>query len=231
MNSGKNKLSLNKFQKIELVKMLGLNTEENILIQSNSDEDMRRLTEFIFRHGLERVSIRTMAKDDSLKTLHFPVVSINETWDVVRDLVSKGLSAIVATCIDPARAVAAGVVWKRYNIYSGELAVGPHTVRRVTRLGIVDLSFEYDADSDDLIINKAKFIISVPVTQLVWSLLSECKKIPFTNCLIEISYYSIPVGWNEQNVIIWDIDSDGSVDSVQAIENYYLTVKGQEDPD
>jgi len=225
MNLKKNRLSLNKYQKIELVRMLGLNTEENILINSTDNDDIDRLAAFGHEHNLKQVSIRTMSTGESLETPHYPTVNGSEIWDIIEYVTSKGLVAIVATCIDPSYARLAGAIWKKDKVYSGELAIGPHTVRRVTRDGIVDISFEYFHWNDLLTITVGRSSLSRPELGMVRTMIDECTKIPFSKCLIELSYYSIPVGWNKQNVIIWDIDSDGSEESTQEIEFYYHSQK------
>lgn len=215
------KLNLNKYQEIELVRMLDLNTEENILITDRTPGETDKLKRFIDEHKLDAVSIRTVSPHGKVKTPHFPVVDRADIPYIIHDVLNMNLYAIVATPIDPKDALLAGAILKNHNKYSIELARGPCTVRRVTHDNIIDIKFEWLVG-----INTPLSAVLPPECVegdffMLLAMMRECVLIPFTKCVIELSYYSVTVGYKKECVIIWGIGSDGSQESVQEIESFY----------
>lgn len=212
---------LTKIDKILLVRRLRLNTETNIVIQSHSHSELLKLHNFIKLHDIDEVSIRTQAADGSRNTPHYPIVKAEDAFEVVTDLIIKGYYAIVATPINPKDAVLAGAVLKEGPIFTIELAIGPHTVRRVTHEGLIDITAKYDIRSKEIYnCNKINPYYIVAITEI----LNECKKIPLRECIAEVSYYRKEVGYLNKNVIIWDIDSSGTQESTMELESFYYDI-------
>ena len=214
---------MNKFEKIDLVRRLGLNTETNILIKSDNVEETSRIVDFIQENKIAEVSIRTMGATpeksrDGTKTPHYPIVNVEDVLPTVKKIVKDGFYAIIATPIDPKDALLAGAVLKTGDTYCIELVRGQYTVRRVTHEGIIDIDIMYD-DRD-----KTQHVKKLP-TQEEWpyidEIIKEVVKVPFSSCIIELSYYRVPVGCKYENVIIWDISSSGSHGSTVELEAYY----------
>lgn len=210
---------MNKWEKIDLVRKLGLNTEENILIQSVEPDEISRLTNFVLRHKLSAVSIRTMSSDNMIKTPHYPLVKGEDVPSKIYSIIAENFSAIVATPIDPKDALLAGAVLKEDGKFYMEFARGRYTVRRVTHEGIIDISVIYDDFKETIDAPKKP---NIDEWNLIEAIKAECLKIPFKKCVIELSYYNILVGYKKEHVIIWDISSNGTQESRSEIDNYYF---------
>jgi hypothetical protein len=193
---------MNKFDRIKLIRDSGLNTEDNMLMTPTTD--LNELLTFILR--LNEVSIRVFDPiSASRPTPHYPLVKICDLKKTLEDIFKNGFYAIVAKPIDPKFAELAGCIWKETDVFhkkyfTVELASGPYTVRRVTHDGIVDYRFKYplESTSDERILKMIKTI----------------RDAPYDNCTFEMSYYSIPVGYQSDNVIVWDITGDGTKNSI-----------------
>lgn len=213
--------SLTKEDKIKLVRRFGLNTETNIVIKTTEPEDLDKLETFVNYHNLSKVSIRTQAIDNSRSTPHYPIIEVKDLFHIVRELVDSGYHAIVATPIDPKDAVLAGAVLKEGSKFTLEFAIGPYTVRRVTHQGIIDINLTYDVRTKEVRI--IKLYDDLYLINLI-EIISQCRKVPISECIIELSYYRIPVGHRNNNIIIWDIDSTGTEESTTEIESFYFDI-------
>ena len=220
---------MNKYQKIELVRLMGFNTEENILISLWEEYDQKKFNDFVTAHNISDVSIRTMITTETRDktTPHFPIIDINGAKEIIKRLISEHFLCIVATPIDPKNALIAGAAVKseKKNSIVFDIACGPGTVRRVTRDGIIDIFCEYNQEHKVAMIKGNKGI-SKTFIEIVTAVVKEISKIPIKNCSIEFSYYSHPVGYKKENIIIWDINSDGSDESLREIEEYYDKLMG-----
>jgi len=194
---------MNKYERIKLVRDLGLNTEDNMLVTPATN--INDLITFILQ--LDEVSVRVFDPDhDGRLTPHYPIVKIAELKKTLEKIFINDFYAIVAKPIDPQFAELAGCIWKETDLmnhksFTIELAKGPCTVRKVTHDGIVDYRFYYPRQeiTDERILKMIKTI----------------RDIPYDNCTFEMSYYSIPVGYQNDNVIVWDITGDGTRDSIK----------------
>lgn len=194
-------VKLDKFQRIQFVRKLGLNTEHSILVKRVDSEELH---EFIA--DLPAVSIRTMrSANNTAKEVHFPIVPRAKIFSRIQEVLDMGLWAIVATPIDPQYAELAGAILVEddYSL-TVELARGPCTVRKVTVEGKIDYSFHYP-DVSGLSYPEREYLFPK-----ILRMVEEVHKIPFNHCIVEISYYSLPVGWKRENVIIWEITDDGT---------------------
>ena len=184
---------MNKYERIEFVRELGLNTEENILIKP--DESITIYQDFIEQES--EFSIRTFRGDD-LKTPHCPIVKKSELYTILDILQKDNYDIILARPINPKDCEFAGAIRKTLDSVIVEIADGPCTVRRVTHEGIIDKRYVLDyfkRGTTDYKIN---------------SCLSEINKTGLTDVIFEFSYYKIPVGYKNQNFICWEITGDGT---------------------
>jgi hypothetical protein len=184
---------LNKWDRIQLVRKLDLNTENSILI--TGPLDLTRIMDFIVKK--DHVSVRSFnPSDDRVKAPHFPLISVADLREALQLLFSAGFYAILADPIDPNDAELAGTIWRQETNWHVELANGPGTTRMVTHDNKID--YMYDYPNEDI---KDERIIAMINTLI---------PVKYMNCLYEISYYRIPVGWKHQNIIIWEITGDGT---------------------
>jgi len=220
---------MNKYQKIELVRLMGFNTEDNILVSLWEQYDQDKFNNFVIAHNISDVSIRTMATTQTKdkKTPHFPLIDINGAKEIIPRMLNDHFICIVATPIDPKDAMIAGAAVKseKKNSIVFDIACGPGTVRRVTHEGIIDIFCEYNQEHKVAMIKGNKGV-SKTFVEIVTSTINEVAKIPIKNCSIEFSYYNHPVGYKKENIIIWDIDGDGSSESIEEIEDTYDKLMG-----
>ena len=199
---------LNKWQRIQLVKKWGLNTENSILlsIDEPASANMIHLSSFLMTHA--NVSIRTFkAVDDRMITPHFPTNNRIEAIDNCNKMLSEDINCIVADQIDPADSLLAGTIWKHDSIYEMEFAKGPCTVRKVTHDGIIDYKAE---------MNRNGLKISTPTDSNVATRLYDMAQavrnvFALDNCIFEMSYYNHPIGILNSPVIVWEITDDGDI--------------------
>lgn len=201
---------MNKFDTIQLVKKLGLNTEDSILLTHQTETRLM----FRFLQELDEVSIRTTLPNEVHgDTMHFPIINVGQAVPVIGEILNKGLYAIVAKPIDPADCELAGAAYKQDDNVTLEMAKGPCTTRKVTTDHIIDYVMLYNfgwyenprQEHDEHIMN------------LMRNMIKQVLTIPLTTCVVEMSYYKIPVGYRHENIIIWEITSDGTKDSDMAL--------------
>lgn len=182
--------NLNKYQRIEFVKNLGLNTEDNILIRK---DDVIKNNKFIALH--DNFSVRTFFDyETNLNTEHYPVVAKNNLISLLKNLQIKGLNIILAVQINPKDAEYAGVCLFLHDKIIFEILHGCVTVRDITR--------NYKTDTRIILDRYLKE--KTDDTQLNW-LIYKLENIGLENISVEFSYYKIPVGWKNERLIIWEI--------------------------
>jgi hypothetical protein len=149
---------------------------------------------------LNEVSVRAFdPQNEERPTPHYPVVKIADLKNTLYSLFDEGFYAIVAKPIDPQFAELAGCIWKnedmmRHKSFIIELATGPCTVRKVTHEGIVDYREYYPANTS--------------IDHRVLDMIKVIRDVPYKNCVFEMSYYSTKVGYQSDNVIVWDITGE-----------------------
>lgn len=193
---------MNKFKRIQLVRLLGLNTEESVLVEREEDwERQRGLFE-----GEDRLSIRTFRPGQlrDFGSPHFPIIE-SAGFDTMRErLLRAGLSLIVGRAIDPVDAEVAGTLLYEPERIVAEVAFGPGTVRRVTHEGRVDARITFESGVEgtpDLRIRRATAEAKRAVRGL-GDLLDA--RLPQW-LLFEFSWYSVPVGHQHSKLIFWEV--------------------------
>lgn len=180
---------LNKWERIQAVKIFGLNTEESILV---TKDNLAIVPKLPFLKNKKIFSLRTFSSDDNGLHPHYPVIDKAKLLKELKLLVRNGYSCIVATCIDPKHAEFAGCAYKRGKSITFEIAMGPGTVRRVTHDGKIDKSFTtgiFERTTD----KRFNYIISI------------IRRVPVDECIFEFSWYKMPVGHKKQHMIFWEV--------------------------
>ena len=206
---------MNKFERIRLLEFLGLNTEVSVLVEDIVD--LKKHSAFLGR--LDSMSVRTFAASaEPTFEPHFPIVSQPEFEATCLPLLDQGLSLIVAEPIDPVDAVLAGCVAHERQGFVIEVALGPGTVRRVTRDGRVDrawrVSSPNDLAADPEIGSVLEKVVAVEQT---WS-----QDISLVPVLYEMSIYKNAVGTRREHIIFWEIQGLDGHDS--ELERFYREV-------
>lgn len=185
-----------KFERIQVLRYFGLNTENSVLI--SSEEDLIKHRQFIDRY--DKFSVRTYFKHQTEQMPpHLPAITKEEFFQVYKELLNMNLCLILAEQIDPKDAEFAGCIMRDGSVTIVEIAYGPVTVRKVTREGVVDerhISYGFLPSTPNPKINEA-------LKEIYW--FERSTSYPLDQCVYEFSYYKIPVGWKRQRVIFWEI--------------------------
>ena len=203
---------LTKYERIQLVRRLGLNTEVNVLIASEADWERNRA----FLSGHSMYSVRTFRTPRwSGPEPHFAIMEVSELQAQYRHLLANGLSLIVAEPVDPADAELAGCLMVQADHFLAEVAFGPGTVRRVTHDGDIDriVSISATNPSGDSRLDEAvrearqalRAIVHIPFYEL-------------QGLIFEFSWYRVPVGWQQKQLIFWEVA--GSVAQEALLERF-----------
>lgn len=182
---------MNKWQRIRLVRQLGLNTEESILIEPEQ-VSLAKTCEFISER--ETFSLRTFNTNDNSYHPHYPVISKKRLDKVMPELLEKGFSIILANCINPKDAEFAGCGYKRGRSVTLEVKYGAVTVRKVTHDGDIDKTIQ------------TGLVCGVSTGDRRFdAIIREIRLAPVDECIFEFSWYSFPVGWRKQCMIFWEV--------------------------
>lgn len=205
---------MHKYERIVLLRHLGLNTEVSVLIESPTDLEKHHS----FLAPLERMSVRTFSKKGTRQEPHFAIVERAEFQRACLPLLDQGYSLIVATPIDPADAQLAGCILRRPQDFVVEVALGPGTVRRVTHDGKIDLQVELSGPHDPRCQPEVRpALAELAEVERRWG-----RKLPLVDVLYEFSVYSHPVGWKSERVIFWEVTGLGEQNG--KLERFYREV-------
>lgn len=189
---------MNKFERIRLVRHLGINTEDSVLVESRADLDKHSH----FLAGLNRCSVRTFPRASAGHSKpHFPIVTRAEFQSSCVPLLDQGYSLIVAKPIDPTDATLAGRIVRRPSDFLVEVALGPGTTRRVTHEGRIDQTLELSGPDDP----RCGPEIARALSELAKAEKRWADQIQLTDVLYEFSAYRHPVGWKHEPIIFWEI--------------------------
>ena len=187
----------NKFERVQLPRNFGLNTENSVLIGGNF-----ALLNHHFIKERNKFSVRTFYHDDRSdfginKTApHFCMITKSMLMKKAPECFKQGLHLIVADQIHSKDCKFCGTIWIS-NLIIVELAYGPGTVRRVTNEGKVDDRYNLDIKE-----STGNLELDHCITR--------CKKTGLRNVIFDFSYYNIPIGCKNENFICWEITDDGT---------------------
>ncbi len=207
--------NVNKFDRIRLLRYLGLNTEDSVLVESRVDLDKH--AGFLAR--LNKRSVRTFLRaGEGRGEPHFPIVTRAEFESACVPLLDQGYALIIAKPIDPAAATLAGCIVRRSRDFLVEVALGPGTVRRVTHEGCIDRTLELRGPDDP----RCGAEIAGALDELTAAERRLADTLLLTNVLYEFSAYRHPVGWRSEPIIFWEIQGLGEQDA--RLDRFYREV-------
>ena len=205
---------MTKFERIQMVKALGLNTEDCILVT-----DASQLKHNAFIDQYDEFSIRTQWADgnEQRPTPHVEVISKEKLVRTSTQLLKSGLHLLIKDCIDSKDGLFCGAALKRKNVITFEIAVGPVTVRTVTHKGIIDIQVEMTSAY-----NCRDFSSYWPPLLALQYMYNNMASVPIDNVIFEFSWYKYSIGWKNERFICWEITKSG-YDSI-----YNLTPTGRQ---
>jgi len=200
---------MTKWNRIQLVKKLGLNTENSVLVTNpHNIRSMRRFT-----RGWSSFSVRSFSKsqEDGRVAPHYPI--LNRRLHLAQALMNNydlGFNSIVAEGIDPADAVFAGACLKtlsadRYSRLHFEIARGPGTVRRVTNDGLIDVIYTYENKHLETHRESPVKLCDELERSWVYTIARMFDRIEKTDCIFEFSLYNCEVGYKHEHIIVWEV--------------------------
>jgi hypothetical protein len=198
---------MNKYERIQYVRRLNLNTENSIAVRKQSDLYRQFINERKY------FSVRTCYWDETgidekkvINTPHHPVVTKRQLFKLAPKLFKRKLTLIVADVIDPKDALFAGCALKDKHHFWIEIAYGPVTVRRVTHECVIDFSKKVGLHTK-IKANECEFYEELNIC------LDYFRKVMLSHIIFEFSWYKKHIGWNNEHFVCWEITSDGSEDA------------------
>jgi hypothetical protein len=190
---------MNKFERIRLIKALGLNTEEDILI--TSEEDWVRQSRWLNR--FDAYTVRAFRQDGVTGTdPYFAVIGREDFEPHRRDWLDRGLMLIIAEPVDPQYAEFAGTILRDGELTEVQIARGPGaTVRRVTHEGYIDDTY--------VVRDRGKSTGDPKVDEALRKVHEVEDRYPhlssLSHVIYEFSYYRTKVGYRKEHAIFWEI--------------------------
>ena len=197
---------MTKFERIRLVRELGLNTQNDILVRS--EEEWRRYLPWLDQ--FDGYTVRTFHHDQSRTDTApcFEIIGKAEFEKHWRELLRDGWNLIIAEPIDPKEAEIAGAILRDQDWTDVEIVRGASpAVRQVTHEGRVDERFRVWGDelTNNWMIDEALAKIREVECRFGW--LEALKKV-----IYEFSYYRPKVGYKKDNLIFWEITGLDQID-------------------
>ena len=192
-------MSLTKFERIRLVRQMGLNTQDDILV--TAEEDWRAHRPWLDQ--FDAYTVRTFPREGSKGGAEpsFEIITRKEFDNHWRRLLAEGWNLIIAEPIDPKDAALAGAIlrdgdWTEVEIVRGSGSI----VRQVTHKGQVDERFRVQVGdwTTDFMIDDA--------LAKIWE--AERKRphlVALKSVIYEFSWYLPKVGYKRENAIFWEI--------------------------
>lgn len=199
-------IEMNKLQRIRVLRLLGLNTEEDILVQSEQDWQ----TNAAWLNQFTHYTVRTFREGPTEQTEPYHAIISRADFAKRRHtLLRGGWKLIVAAPIDPTYAEFAGAILREGTLTQVEIARRPGAVvRMVTHEGLIDKTYTVrdgrrltgDQKVDDAL-------------RRVYEVEDRWSSVPaLSHVIYEFSYYQIQVGWKREHAIFWEITGIDSVD-------------------
>lgn len=189
---------LTKFERIRLVRRLGLNTQNDVLITCERDWQIHQdwLAQF------SRYTVRSF-RDGPIGGVepYFAIIDADEFEKHRQKLLDGGWNLIVAEGIDPKEALLAGTILREGEITEVDIVRGAGSVtRQVTHDGQIDDHFVVNGEelTGDMFVDEA--LGKIRESERLRKHLSFLKKV-----IYEFSYYQPKVGYKRENVIFWEI--------------------------
>jgi hypothetical protein len=198
-------LSANKFDRVEALRQMGLNTPLYYRIMGKISFDLLPFNYLSIRTGKTAVSaynwqdviMHVMGDkwkehfDRSAGIPHVPYIKKSEAWKIVKILINCGFNVLACDGINPEGARYAGAAMVTADRQVIELSKGC-MVRRVTVDGLIDVRVEVPPPPEQ------------PDIAQISGELKILQRNMTTPVVAELSYYNVPVGYKHENVIFWD---------------------------
>lgn len=190
---------LTKFERINLVRRLGLNTQNDILV--TSEEEWQRYQPWL--NQFDGYTVRTFPREQSRVGTEpsFEIISRGEFENRWKGLLNEGWNLIIAEPIDPKDAVVAGAILRDGSLTEVEIVRGPRpVVRQVTHEGRVDDRFRVHTggSTGDEMVDEA--------LSKIWEMERTHHNLDGLKSIIyEFSWYRPKVGYKRENAIFWEI--------------------------
>jgi hypothetical protein len=197
---------MNKFERIRLIRSLGLNTEVDIVV--TSEEDWVRQSSWLKR--FHAYTVRAFREDGVAGTdPYFAVIDRDDFEPYRRDWLSKGWLLIIAEPVDPQFAEFAGTILRDGDLTEVQIAHGAGaTVRRVTHEGHIDETCVVrgrEQSTGDSKVDEA--LRQVYEVEDRYPHLSTLKHV-----IYEFSYYRTKVGYRKEHIIFWEVTGIDKMD-------------------
>ncbi len=197
--------SLTKFERIRLLRQLGLNTQDDILVRSV--EDWTRQQNWLQR--FDSYTVRTFRPGPVLgREPYFAVISRSEFEAHWRDLLGQGWALVIAAGVDPKDALLAGTILRQNEVTEVDIVRGSGSVvRQVTHDGQIDSHFTIQEEglTGNPLIDEA--LGKVRETERRWVRIDALRRVVY-----EFSYYRTKVGYKGEDVIFWEITGFNKMD-------------------
>ncbi len=193
------KVPLTKFERIRLVRALGLNTEDDILITSERDWQCRQ--DWLSRH--DRFTVRTFRETIERTGIepYFAVIGRDEFEPHRKKFLAEGWKLIIAEPVDPVDALLAGTILRDGDATEIDIVRGSGSVtRQVTHDGRIDahVVVRIGELTGDPLLDEA--LDEIRKTERRWPQLDVLR-----NVIYEFSYYNVEVGYKREHAIFWEI--------------------------
>lgn len=197
---------MNKFEKLEGLRLQGLNVPEYFLLEKGLT-DYVKADEFISRK--KGASIRTFTEDASnLECPHYPNQTLERAMELVRTL-SSSYYVILAEPIDPRAALAAGTIETDGGVEADSRSLeftlvlnkgDGAKVRDVIQAGKKDLIFKV-AGTEDL---SQRPSIPADLLEAIEQAVDSVLSTPHNDHIFEVSLYPSELGTQGTKVIFWE---------------------------
>ena len=189
---------LTKFERIRLVRRLGLNTQNDILI--TGEDDWQRNFEWLKQ--FDRYTVRSFREGPSVGVEpYFAIIDAAAFEQHRQNLLDQGWELIIAEGVDPKEALLAGTILREGEVTEVDIVRGSGSVtRQVTHDGQIDDHFVVNGEdfTGDGFVDEA--LSKIRELEQMKPNLSFLKKV-----IYEFSYYQPEVGYKRENVIFWEI--------------------------
>jgi len=196
-----------KIRRIQHLKELGLNCPEYMVIRKPSDTELlKKYPRWSIRSfptiGL-KISTSDLLQLKEFKALlepsivppHAPSISTTLAIPLCKAMLKLGYYPMPCPVIDPKDAQWAGCAIRTPKGVTLEIAVGPVMVRKVSRDGEIDVKYK------NITKDKLKLLDNILVKTAILEIL---QKVP-VGFVLELSWYNVPVGYQDSHLIFWDI--------------------------
>jgi len=197
-----------KIQRMLKLKKLGLNCPEYIVIRRGSDTSLLEkekewsIRSFPFSGVVQDKTVLQALKGAGLGDLiesnvvppHAPAIETEDAKEFCWILLNYNFHPMACPVINPKDAMWAGCALRTAKGVRMELAYGPVMVRKVSRDGEIDITYNITRENLEL----------MPDFSVGFAARIIMEKVP-VGSIVEVSLYKVDVGYKKENIIFWDV--------------------------